>query len=87
MRLECAQCHHHPFEKWGQDDFYGLAAFFNGLQRKKLAGDEELVFHAGGTGEMRMPRHRPGRRRPPAGRSGAARPARPATRGRASRSG
>ncbi len=32
IRLECAQCHHHPFEKWGQDDFYGLAGFFNGMQ-------------------------------------------------------
>jgi hypothetical protein len=55
VRLECAQCHHHPFEKWGQDDFYGLAAFFDGMQRKKLIGDEELVFHAGGAGRMRIP--------------------------------
>jgi len=34
IRLECAQCHHHPFEKWGQDDFYGLAGFFSGVERK-----------------------------------------------------
>jgi len=47
VRLECAQCHHHPFEKWGQDDFYGLAGFFGGLQRKKLSGDEELVHQVG----------------------------------------
>jgi hypothetical protein len=48
IRLECAQCHHHPFEGWGQDDFYGLAGFFQGLQRKPMtAGDGELVFHTG----------------------------------------
>ncbi len=47
IRLECAQCHHHPFEKWGQDDFYGLVGYFNGVQRKKLAGDDEMIFHAG----------------------------------------
>ena len=47
IRLECAQCHHHPFEKWTQDDFYGLVGYFNGVQRKKLAGDDEMVFHAG----------------------------------------
>ena len=28
IRLECAKCHHHPFEVWGQDDFYGFAAYF-----------------------------------------------------------
>jgi hypothetical protein len=53
VRLECAQCHHHPFEKWGQDDFYGLAGFFNGLDRKKLPG-EEFIFHAGYR-ETRLP--------------------------------
>jgi hypothetical protein len=47
VRVECAQCHHHPFEKWSQDDFYGLAGFFNGLERKPIAADRVLVFHAG----------------------------------------
>jgi hypothetical protein len=28
QRLQCAKCHHHPFEKWSQQDYYGLAAFF-----------------------------------------------------------
>jgi hypothetical protein len=46
IRLECAQCHHHPFEKWSQDDFYALAGFFNGLQRKKTSG-EEILVHTG----------------------------------------
>ncbi|MFQ5730682.1 MAG: DUF1549 and DUF1553 domain-containing protein [Planctomycetaceae bacterium] len=47
VRMDCAQCHHHPFEKWGQDDFFGMAGFFNGLQRKSLPGNRELIFHAG----------------------------------------
>ena len=24
VRMQCAQCHHHPFERWSQDDYYGL---------------------------------------------------------------
>jgi hypothetical protein len=47
IRLECAQCHHHPFEKWAQEDFYGLSGYFNGMQRKKLPSDDEMVFHSG----------------------------------------
>ncbi len=29
VRIGCAQCHNHPFEKWTQDDFYSLAAVFS----------------------------------------------------------
>lgn len=47
VRVECAQCHHHPFEKWSQEDYYGLAAFFHGLEQKPLSKDRVLVFHAG----------------------------------------
>ena len=56
IRLDCAQCHHHPFERWGQDDFYGMAGFFNGLRWQKLPRDDqrEFVYHAGYT-ETRMP--------------------------------
>lgn len=31
-RIQCAQCHHHPYEKWDQDDYWGLAAFFARVQ-------------------------------------------------------
>jgi hypothetical protein len=65
VRVQCAQCHHHPFEKWSQSDFYGMAGFFNGLERKsvKTPADPitalpqpnvELVYHAGYR-ETRMP--------------------------------
>ena len=35
-RIQCARCHHHPFEKWTQEDYYGMAAFFARLGRKKF---------------------------------------------------
>ena len=32
--MACAQCHHHPYEKWSQDDYWGMAAFFGRVGRK-----------------------------------------------------
>ena len=34
VRMECAKCHHHPNEKWSQDDFYQFAAYFGPLKQK-----------------------------------------------------
>jgi hypothetical protein len=34
LRLACAQCHHHPYEKWSQDDYWGVAAYVGRLGRK-----------------------------------------------------
>ena len=34
IRLECAQCHNHPFDVWTQEQFWNQAAFFAGIQRK-----------------------------------------------------
>ena len=36
QRLACAQCHHHPYEKWSQDDYWSLAAFFGRIGRKEI---------------------------------------------------
>jgi hypothetical protein len=36
IRLQCARCHHHPYEKWGQADYYGLTGFFTRLGRKSF---------------------------------------------------
>ncbi len=47
VRMDCAQCHHHPFEKWGQADFYGLAGYFNGMKRDTLDENRELIYHPG----------------------------------------
>jgi len=52
IRLECAKCHHHPFEKWGQEDFYSFAAYFARVGRKgtglspPISGGEEIVMIA-----------------------------------------
>ncbi|HEV3236592.1 MAG TPA: DUF1549 domain-containing protein, partial [Gemmataceae bacterium] len=37
LRLACAQCHHHPYEKWSQDDYWGIAAYFGRVGRKNIA--------------------------------------------------
>lgn len=52
-RMQCAQCHHHPFEKWSQQDYYGLAAFFANVSRKASgAKDEEVIFNKRGNAQM-----------------------------------
>ena len=46
QRLQCAQCHHHPYEKWSQQDYYGFMAFFSTIGRKPAdEPGEEAVFH------------------------------------------
>ena len=68
-RLECAKCHHHPNEKWSQDDFYRFAAYFGPLKQKGAglsppisAGMETFYFTPGGnvkhpvTGQIVAPR-------------------------------
>lgn len=34
VRMQCAQCHHHPYERWSQHDYEALGAFFSQLDRK-----------------------------------------------------
>jgi len=48
-RLQCAQCHHHPYEKWSQDDYYSLAAVFTQIARKPgEQPGEEVIYHKRG---------------------------------------
>jgi hypothetical protein len=60
MRLDCAQCHHHPSEKWDQDDYYALAAFFARMKRKgqgisaPISGEAEYWW-AGDSGSVSHP--------------------------------
>jgi hypothetical protein len=59
VRLDCAKCHHHPFEVWGQHDFYSFAAFFGRIGRKgtgisaPISGSEEAIHLGDGTGGRR----------------------------------
>jgi hypothetical protein len=60
VRMQCARCHHHPFEKWTQDDYSGMAAFFVRIGTKRgqdfgLFGGENVVYLRPG-GEFVDPR-------------------------------
>jgi hypothetical protein len=54
LRMACANCHHHPYEKWSQDDYWGLAAFYSrvgkksvpvpGAQQQGQQGQRQLVY-------------------------------------------
>ena len=46
LRLQCAQCHHHPYEKWSQQDYYSFAAFFSQIGRKPGAQPGEEIIYA-----------------------------------------
>lgn len=48
VRIECAQCHHHPSERWSQEDYAALASFFTGVKLKKLPNGTEAVVSLGG---------------------------------------
>jgi hypothetical protein len=65
VRIGCAECHHHPFDRWGQDDYHGLAAYFAGV---RVMGDAVTVSGLAAarhprTGEV-VPAHPLGGRRP-----------------------
>ncbi len=47
VRIQCAQCHHHPYEKWTQDDYHGFAAFFSTIGRKEIRKlpEDDIIYH------------------------------------------
>ncbi len=47
VRLECAQCHDHPFTDWEQKDFWGLAAFYSDMARPGDADDASQAVASG----------------------------------------
>lgn len=42
-RIQCAECHNHPFDRWTQDDYYGFVSFFTGVRQKK--GSEPREYY------------------------------------------
>jgi hypothetical protein len=58
LRIACANCHHHPYEKWSQDDYWGMAAFFGRLGRKQTQvpgsnqQDQKLVIYTKSQGNV-----------------------------------
>src|SRR6478672_10726386 len=53
MRIQCAQCHNHPFDRWTMDDYYGFAAFFKQVGRKQGDDPREVVVFNSGGGEVK----------------------------------
>ncbi len=54
-RIQCAQCHNHPFDRWTMDDYYGFAAFFSQVGYKQAQDPRELTIFNAATGDMKHP--------------------------------
>ncbi|MBC8115533.1 MAG: DUF1549 domain-containing protein, partial [Candidatus Saccharimonas sp.] len=72
LRIQCARCHHHPFEKWSQDDYYGLAAFFSRVGKKNIIGGnnamrDKRIFTIDNQGPAQARNERTGKMLAPAG--------------------
>ncbi|MDP6930690.1 MAG: DUF1549 domain-containing protein [Planctomycetota bacterium] len=52
IRLQCAQCHNHPFERWTMDDYYGFAAFFTQIGNKRGEDPRETIIYNRRGGEV-----------------------------------
>ena len=55
IRIGCAKCHNHPYERWTQANYYGIAAFFNRIQRTKPDKSGNLVVWVKRSGELDDP--------------------------------
>lgn len=55
VRIECAQCHQHPFERWGQEDYFAFAGFFSGVKNKKLPAAGTKIYDDAGA-DLKHPR-------------------------------
>ena len=45
VRVQCAQCHNHPFDRWTQEDYYGFVSFFTGVKRKVASEAREMYVY------------------------------------------
>ncbi|MBL9169535.1 MAG: DUF1553 domain-containing protein [Verrucomicrobiales bacterium] len=55
MRIQCAQCHNHPFDRWTMDDYYGFASFFARVGRKPGEDPREFIVYDRPEGEIKHP--------------------------------
>jgi hypothetical protein len=62
VRIACAECHHHPFDRWSQADYYGMHSFFTGVRLQNgplgeaLSGEAATAVKHPRTGQMISPR-------------------------------
>jgi hypothetical protein len=55
-RINCANCHHHPYERWSQDDYWGMAGFFARLGTKPGEVSDESAIYVRKDGQANQPR-------------------------------
>jgi len=55
IRIECAQCHDHPFDSWKQDEFWSFAAFFAGMERQGQGGFLAAIREVAERRELQVP--------------------------------
>jgi len=55
MRIQCAQCHNHPFDRWTMDDYYSFAAFFSQIGRKNSEDPRERILFDRAEGDVKHP--------------------------------
>lgn len=55
IRMQCAQCHNHPFDRWTMDDYYGFTAFFTQISRKRGSDYRDWLVFNRGSGESKHP--------------------------------
>ncbi|HLJ56265.1 MAG TPA: DUF1549 domain-containing protein [Chthonomonadaceae bacterium] len=56
VRIECAKCHNHPYERWTQNQYYQMAAFFARISSKTGERKDEPVVILASRGEVRHPK-------------------------------
>lgn len=55
MRIQCAQCHNHPFDRWTLNDYYGFKSFFMQIGRKNTDDPQEVIVYNSKGGEATHP--------------------------------
>ncbi|RYD62275.1 MAG: DUF1549 domain-containing protein, partial [Verrucomicrobiaceae bacterium] len=55
IRIQCAQCHNHPFDRWTMDDYRGFVAFFTQVARKNGEDPRERIIYDRQSGDSRHP--------------------------------
>lgn len=55
IRIQCAQCHNHPFDRWTQNDYYGFVSFFSQIGRKRGEDYRETIVFNSRRGEVNHP--------------------------------
>ncbi len=55
MRIQCSQCHNHPFDRWTMNDYYSFAAFFSQIGRKTGDDPRETVIFNRANGGVKHP--------------------------------